>query len=176
MPSEGDNLWPPKATTIKRWILCTRLQKPAGRAFEYRTTQYSCGVGAGVDGNPVRRAHRSGERRMSVDHDFPVRLRRGKKFIADPEQILLRLSVKRDPGSDTSVNKGIVAEGELELERSKEREVVGGDRVQKCIARGRSLLLGIVERRTNAIAEQRVGCAETPPHAIGLRILDEIEQ
>src|ERR1700693_1180078 len=89
-------------------------------ALQDQTAQAACGVGSGIDINAVGMHFGFCHRRMAVDDDLAKRQFGLKEFIADPEQIFVRLLCERYTWTNSGMNEKIVAAGERLFQLFKE--------------------------------------------------------
>ena len=86
------------------------MNKSAALFFQHGAGQSASGERAGIDINPVRKHFRFFHRRVPMHDDLPEIYPAIEKFVADPQQILLRLALKWNAGPDSRVAQEILAD------------------------------------------------------------------
>ena len=100
---------------------------------------------------------------MAVHHKSFERLFPGEKIITDPEQIILRLLVDRNAGTDAGMDKKKIAAAKRQFERFQKIEMLSRKNVRE-LDRQPDLLVAIrIDARLKAIRQQGFETAVLPP-------------
>src|SRR5579875_995527 len=100
-----------------------RAQEPMPAAFEHKAGEDACGIGAGVDSDPVLPYLGRLCDAVPVDYDLAVVALVVEEGLADPKDILVLLVVERDAGKDAGMDEKIVALNVPALKPAQETHV-----------------------------------------------------
>ena len=113
---------------------------------------------------------------MTVHHKSFERLFPGEKIISDPEQIILRLLVDRNAGTDAGMNKKIIPAAKRQFERLQKIEMFFRKTVGKLGRKPDSLVAIGIDARFKVIRQQGFETAKLPPFVQASRIGEETWQ
>jgi hypothetical protein len=79
-------------------------------AFDHRRGQHAGAIGAGIDAKAVGSLIDAVADGMAMNDEAAMVVRVGQERLADPAQVVRLLVLNRDAGTDTGVNKQVIAE------------------------------------------------------------------
>src|SRR5579883_3462435 len=154
-----------------------RAEEPMPAAFEHKAGEDACGIGAGVDSDPVLPYLGRLCDAVPVDYDLAVVALVVEEGLADPKDILVLLVVERDAGKDAGMDEKIVALNVPALKPAQETHVprrrFGCEMLAQAIE-ARAISSQGAEHADPVALQGRIAAVEEPaqPH---LRILEETQ-
>jgi|SRR5215468_6773269 len=92
--------------------------------FNDEARQFSCGISAGIDVDPIVTKFRLSNRSVSMNDHFSEASFMTEEFMTDPKQILFALLFNRHAGLDARMDKKEITAAKRRLQHAKKTHVV----------------------------------------------------